>query len=440
MRLFRSSCTPIAFALATVTLAAAVHADTPPSAAAPTPVHASASASDARTVLIRAREAIEAGELESAAAMLEGFLVEAGEEPALLLTLGALYLRMGAPTVAESYLSRAKRLAGGNRNIADTADGYLRSAAAETSRSRWSGFVLFGLRYQTNPSLSPESNEILAGGLRIALPDALDEQADTNAEVSSGIHHRYRLSPQVVLASDIDLYGTLYADDSSLNYGVIELTTGPAYERPAQEHRRWRVRPHAIGLVSYFDDAVDEKTLGLGIDFGFRHGPRSAVTATYQFRHRDFSDDAFIDGAARAGDEHRLDLDFAQEIVPGQVLGLRLLGRKMNAGRPWYEEEQLEATLRYLFRVRNLLFPDRPAMAVTPYALWRTTDYGGADPAIAPNLTRSDDEWRLGIVGSAPFAKDWALELRAEQAERNSNLPNYDASNTLVMVGVRRQF
>jgi tetratricopeptide (TPR) repeat protein len=115
-----------------------------------------------------ARAAIREGNFEAAVSALEGLLVISRDQPRVLLELGALYRRMGAPRVAEAYLRRARELAGEGTQIASLADAYLREAERETSRSGWSGFVRFGLRYQSNPTLSPESDEILSQAMYFA--------------------------------------------------------------------------------------------------------------------------------------------------------------------------------------------------------------------------------------------------------------------------------
>ena len=61
-----------------------------------------------------AQEAIRAGEFESAVAVLESMLVIARNQPRVLLELAALYEKLGAHTIAQSYLDRAKALADGD--------------------------------------------------------------------------------------------------------------------------------------------------------------------------------------------------------------------------------------------------------------------------------------------------------------------------------------
>ena len=69
-----------------------------------------------------AQEAIRQGEYESAVAVLEGLLVIARNQPQILLDLAALYKRLGAETIAESYAMRAQSLAEGDAELQSLAE------------------------------------------------------------------------------------------------------------------------------------------------------------------------------------------------------------------------------------------------------------------------------------------------------------------------------
>ena len=106
----------------------------------------------------------------------------------------------------------------------------------------------------------------------------------------------------------------------------------------------------------------------------------------------------------------------------------------------YFDQDQFDITLRYSWSFRNILFNDKPRMTLSPYVILRSTDFGGPDPAIDPNTTRNDDEWRAGLNFIVPVAQTWSVFLNLERSEIDSNSPNYDATNNLFMVGLQKGF
>ena len=391
-----------------------------------------------------AQAAVRDGNFEAAIGALEGMLVIAGNQPRVLLELGVLYQRLGAPKVAQTYLLGAQEVSGPGSEIAALAEEYLYRFKKQDSPQQLTGLIRFGLRYQTNPTLSPEVDEILSGGFNVPLPAARQKESDTNALLLSRLDHRYRLKPRTTLASELIFYGTLYDRNTQLNYGLLELTSGPLFESPMNADGQFGVQPHLILRGSTLDSSMFEQTAGLGINFKYTPGadtwliPRFKVK--YQYRDIDYKD--FNDhGTAplRSGGEHRLDMRYYTEYMRGHLIELGLFGRLKEAERKYLELDQYDITLRYSLKLDNF-FQARPRMSLTPYVLHRVTDYGGPDPEIDPTITRSDREWRLGLTYRLPLTPSSSLLLDLEHTEADSNIVNYDFNNNLFMISFQKDF
>jgi len=388
-----------------------------------------------------ARIAIQEGNFEAAVGALEGMLVIARNQPRVLLELGMLYQRLGSPQVARHYLERAKAISAAGSTVASIADEYISGVDKRISPNVWSGFVKFGLRYQSNPTLAPEVDEIISGGVPIPTPGSRREESDTNAMLFSRITNRYRLNERTSLASDLVLYGTAYDQHSYLDYGLLELTSGIQWDSPQNASGRYQVRPHLLVRGSRLDHSTFEKTAGAGIDFRLGIGSDSQFNATYQYRDVSYEDyNGYGRSPLRSGDENSLDLRFSSEIKRGHLLTVRLLGRSHGAERDYFDEDRFDLTLRYSVRFRNFLFKDKPRMRLEPYVTWRKRDFGAPDPEIAPGITRADDEWRVGLNYVVPVAPTWSVFMNLERAEVDSNIVNYDVTNDLFMVGLQKGF
>jgi hypothetical protein len=397
---------------------------------------------DEADILVLACKAIAAGHYEQAVGLLQGLLLSAGDAPFVLLSVGDLYYQMRATETARYFWARAEEAARSySPAIVDELDAARRARSAPASADAWAGVIQLGMRYQSNPTLAPESNEIEAGGFRFALPAEVSDAADWNLEVVSQLEHRGAVQPRYAWVSDASFYGAYYARQDRLNFSLLELMTGPEYASAPREFSGYSLRPHVIGLLSYFDNMIYEQTVGLGLDFNCRCGRQTEVRSTYQYRSRDFADTG--DGstsADRSGGEHRLELDFLKGVRTGQFVGIGLLARDVGADLDTYAYTQFEANVRVSFGARNVLFRDAPAMTVTPYAIIRRTEYDGTVLARASAGDQVDNEFRFGLVNRVPFGNRWALQLRLEYAEVDSNVSLYDARNELASVSVEKRF
>ncbi|MCW8930264.1 MAG: DUF2860 family protein [Gammaproteobacteria bacterium] len=388
-----------------------------------------------------AHAAIEEGNFEIAVGALESMLVITSNQPRVLLELGVLYHRLGSPQVANTYLQRAKELAGEGSQITVLANEYLGELKQLDSPHYFKGFVRFGFRYQSNPTLSPERSEILSSGLSVPMPDSRKKDSDVNAFLLSRLNHRYRLSSGTSLASDLLFYGTAYDDNDELNFNLLELTSGPIFESPRRASGQHSFRPHLILRGSSLDGHLYEKTAGLGLDFKISPDTNSQFRSRYQFRDVNYDDFKDHQNASlRDGDEHRVELNYLNEFKHGHMIQVGLFARLKDAKRDYLEVDQYDISLRYSLRHDNFLFQKEQRMTLTPYIIRRFRDFGAPDPFIAPNKTRSDKEWRLGLNYKLPVSPEWALLMDMEYSEADSNIVNYDVENKLFMISLQKGF
>ncbi len=249
------------------------------------------------------------------------------------------------------------------------------------------------------------------------------------------------MNPRTSLLSDIIAYGTAYDEHDQLDYGLLELSTGVQYASPANAGGQYSLRPYLLYRASRLDDHAYEHTPGVGLDFKLRPDANSQFRAIYQYRDKDFQDSRDIGRAhLRSGDEHRLDLRYRWEFLPGQAVSARVYGRRSQAERESFEIDQLDLTLRYSVKFTNTLFEGSPRMTLTPYMIRRVRDYGAPDVGIDPLTIREDKEWRVGLTYQLPFTATWALILNYEHTDVDSNIVNFDANNDLFMIGLQTGF
>ncbi len=387
-----------------------------------------------------AQFAINEGNFESAIGAMEGMLVIASNQPRVLLELGVLYQRLGVVITANTYLQKAKDLSPPDSEIARLADEYLVEVEDKESRHTLSGVLQFGLRYQSNPTFAPEAIEIRSGGYNVPLPEARKRNSDINALLFTNANHHYVLSKRFSIATDMVLYGTAYDDNTNLNFGVIEMSSGPQFTSGLNAAGQYSVRPHIVLRASNLDGSLFEETAGLGIDFQTTLGMGTLISARYQYRditYKDYNDIGTM--PLYSGSEHREILHYRNELFRGQVLDIGLTGIQHGAERQFFETNLYEASLRYSIKFNNIL-PRQSKMTLTPYVIRQWVDYEAPDTEIDPVITRKDRQWRLGLSYQLPVIKSWSMILNLERLETDSNIINYDVVNNMGMLSLQIGF
>ncbi len=386
-----------------------------------------------------AQQAIRLGNYEAAIGALESMLILAGNQPRLLLEIGALYERLGAPKTAQYYFKQARKYAAEGSEDAAHAGRFLNTAKKRSSDHIIHGFARFGLRYQSNPALAPEVEEILSGGNLIPRPENRRPEEDWNAFLVSRVAHRYRIKPRISWTSDVVVYGTVYQEQDRLDYGMVHLTTGPEYSSPNNAGGQYSLRPYVLYRATRVDEHAYEHAPGGGLDFKLRTDPNQRWQAIYEYRDPSYQRPG---GSAERlnGSRNSLDLRYRLEFLPGQALSARLYGQSDDAQEERFEVDQLQVGLRYSHKFANTLFKGTPRMTLSPYARFTWKEYGAADAGIDPNTRRQDEIWRLGVNFTLPFTSSWALFFNYEHSEIDSNIVNFDAKNDQFMIGLQTGF
>ncbi|MPZ32717.1 MAG: tetratricopeptide repeat protein [Rhodospirillales bacterium] len=112
-------------------------------------------------VLFRfATVATQTGDLEGAVSALERMLLIDPNLPRVRLELGVLYFRLGSYELARTYLQTALASRNIPADVRAKADQYMAELDKRLTRSRFSGEVFLGMRYQSNANLGPGNSQV----------------------------------------------------------------------------------------------------------------------------------------------------------------------------------------------------------------------------------------------------------------------------------------
>jgi len=388
-----------------------------------------------------AEAASAAGDSEAAIGALERMLLIDRDIARVNLELGELYFRLKSFTIARRYFERAAASADATPVIRERAAVYLNEAERREPISRFIGNVTLGLRYQSNATYGPEG--LRSVGVPVPVPSSSAARSDWNLFGLGYLAYIYDLERQdgMTIDTDLSFYGSLYKDETQLNLGYMELSTGPRFRPFPESLPDFSIRPHIRGSLVWLDDSRYSDTYGAGVDMRQQFGDRLWLDAAYIVRNRSFRNSSDRPTASDlSGVEQTLLMRGRYAVTGDTILGLDAGYAHDDADRGYTKNNRYVIGANVMQRFAAPFSLGTAPWTATLGTAFSWIDYRSPDPAIDPGTTRADREWRISASNVIPLSPDWSVLLQAEYVKNNSNLPNYDYDNASVILGVTRRF
>lgn len=401
-----------------------------------------------------ARLLVQAGNFEGGIAAMERLLLAPNPPATLRLELGVLYYRLESYSAAESYLRAAlaqPNLSDGQRRLAEQ---LLVDAAKRNQPTRLSGFVMAGVRGQTNPSARTNEDFIRSGGALVARPSTQKRKSDTDTQLIGRLEHVYDLETQNSAELVSTLLGVAQHYSSVSSYTLkpvtekprdlllVEGTTGIRFKPDVVDFPNWTLRPHVILGNILLDGHQYAYNVGAGLESSYRVNERFLIDAAYEARNYSYSTRVDVAEAKQQGGlEHTLRLRTSYEVAPGQIVVGELVGRDHGADRGYFAYQSGEVRASYVASYANPLgWWDAPAWTTTVSAGVLQRYYDTSDPSVDSRRTREDTEFRGTLATQIPLDTAWSILLQAEYVKANSNLPNYRYDNASALASILWRF
>jgi len=399
-----------------------------------------------------ARLLTQSGNFEGAIAALERLLLDPNASPSVRVELGVLYYRLGSLDMAASLLNRALADPQLDPVLRGQAEALLKDIQQRTRVSRLEGQVTLGLRAQTNPSSRTSRDTVLSGGAPVAVPANLQPDSDSDVQLGLRLSHEYDLNTQneativSTLAAQIVKFSsssgsTLQAGGqvAPYNLALVDVTTGLRF-KPLASAPALSIRPHLIAATLAAQGHRYLSNHGVGLDAAYSLNDRTLIDGGYEYRYNNYATRVDVPAANELeGTSNQLRVRLTRELAPGQLLSGEVRMRWQRTQQRFHDVDSQEARMTYL---RSYASPFQGG------GLWTTSVWGGvqrrsfdgADPAIDPNTTRRDTEWRIGVGQTVPLSAAWSLLMQLEHSTNDSRLPNYDNKNTSLFVAASYRF
>lgn len=393
-------------------------------------------------VLLRYAElAVKAGNLEGAISALERLLLVEADQPRVNLELGVLYFRLGSYEAARGYLKNARDSGKTTPEIKQRAERMLAEVEDKTSKSDWSGELLFGIRYSTNANSGP-SGAIRSFGTTTVTTPNVSSRPDFNVMGAAALRHRYDLGTQdnAALETDLSLYGSRQFQVSEANVVLTEVTTGPR-SRPFDG---WAddisLKPFITGRYLAVQNYTTYWAWGTGIEVTSPISANSLVALTVLGRRREFVNNPDVPNNSNStGNEFAPTLEYRVTLTPALSLNFSTSATRYIAlvASESYMEFGINAALAWRF-ADPIGINGRNWIATVNAGLARAS-YDQPDPTVDPSLSRQQNDLNLGFTLGVPLDDRLTFVTQAGYARRDSDISNYayDAFTVLAAMSWR---
>jgi len=387
--------------------------------------------------------AIEIGDLDGAISALERMLLIDPNLPRVKLELGVLYYRVGSYKMAQGYLNDALAAPNVPPEVTEKAQQFLAEIDKRLARNRFSGSLYAGMRYQSNANAGPATANVRVFGSNAVLADQFTSKSDWNGFAAAQVKHEFDFQNQRgdTFESTALLYGTRQIEQTQVNLGYAELTTGPRFRFPTDGIGTISVRPYGIVDFVSLDDIRYYWAPGAGANLNAIVSPETTGDVIFEYRdlrYRDTNKEPF--NTERNGPELRGQVGATQVLFDFLQVGgyFGVIDQSAQVNSNSYRE--YDGTLTMAVVYHPPLLPGELPWNTALQATRAWIDYREPDLTVDPNETRRDRDWRLSLSTNVPITDQWGVNVTVARFMRDSSLPNFAYNNTSVAVGATFRF
>ena len=388
--------------------------------------------------------ATKAGDFEAAVSALERMLLIDPNLPRVRLELGVLYFRLGSYEMARTYIQSALDTPGIPADVRARAEQYTAELDKRLSRSRFSGEMFLGTRYQSNANLGPANSTVRLFGQGANLNQNSLGTADWGAVTTGQFRHTYDLESQdnAAIETQFTYYLTRQFQLQQANVSLVDLTSGPRFQMLRDTFQDVVVKPFVSGGYVWVNDTPYYGSYGGGVETGVLLTDNLRNVSIVSWRQQNYPDTWYLPANSLfTGTQYSAISTFSYQVNP--LTSLFAVG---NAQR--YQTQQtpsqnymlLGVGAGFAFRFADPLFRSELPWSISLSANLQWWSYDAPDPIIDPSVTRDQQDTILNLMFAVPFDDRTTFSLSLARFNRAANLPNYAFTNNSIMMGVSWRF
>ena len=376
--------------------------------------------------------AVAVGDFPGAIAALERILLLNPGLANIQLELGVLYLRVGSPALAATYLRQALSSPEVPQTVRARAVTLLAQAERSLKLHVFSGRIYLAGRYDSNANAAPGARQVRVRGQEGLLEEGDTGRADFSGELVLSLQYVYALPSHAghEIEANFVTYNRRYDKSPEVNVDTLSLDAGPRFFLASPRDPELSIRPFISASYLFLEDASYLRALGGGLHIRKIFSFAWVGEATFEAQ-----DQTFFNTEKRPTSSNRsgLFLSLASRLNY-QVTTVTLVSAGLNGARrdaradfESFYEGGLTLSLTQAYRAPFRLTASSWSAALS-FSIRRTI-YDEADPLVDPNEKRRDTRFEVIVSNNIPLTQPLTLVLSTLYTKNDSSLPNfkYDA-------------
>ncbi len=400
--------------------------------------------SDLDTLFKFATIASKTGDLEGAISALERMLLVDPDLPRVRLELGVLYYRLGSFEVARSYFEVTLKSASLTPDVKARAEQFLAESDKRLTRSRFTGEIFAGMRYQSNANLGPPTSSVRLFGQTANLNQTALGTADWGAVTSGFLRHIYDLGQNNPAQLETQLSGYLNRQFQiqAANVSILDLTSGPRFKAFNGIFEDVTLKP--FGTVGYIwvNDVPYYGSFGSGLEVGTLLSDKLRNTTNVVWRRQMYQNTWYIPTNNQfTGVEYSANSTFQYALNEAVMLYANgNLQRYQTDSTPWQNYMLYGIGGGMSFSFTDPLFKSQLPWSISLFGNVQWWYYDQPDAVVDPTVTRQQIDTILNVTLSIPFDQRTMFTVSGGRFVRSSDIPNYAFTNNSALIGVTWRF
>lgn len=384
------------------------------------------------------------GDLEGAISALERMLLVDPDLPRVRLELGVLYYRLGSFEVARSYFEVTLKSASLTPDVKARAEQFLAESEKRLTRSRFTGEIFAGMRYQSNANLGPPTSSVRLFGQTANLNQAALGTADWGAVTSGFLRHIYDLGQNNPAQLETQLSGYLNRQFQiqAANVSILDLTSGPRFKAFNGIFEDVTLKP--FGTVGYIwvNDVPYYGSFGSGLEVGTLLSDKLRNTTNFVWRRQMYQNTWYIPTNNQfTGVEYSANSTFQYAVNEAVMLYANgNLQRYQTDSTPWQNYMLYGVGGGMSFSFTDPLFKSQMPWSISLFGNVQWWYYDQPDAVVDPTVTRQQTDTILNLTLSIPFDQRTMFTVSGGRFVRSSDIPNYAFTNNSALIGVTWRF
>ena len=380
----------------------------------------------------------QAGDIEFAISTFDRLLFYNPKLSRVRFELGVLYFRLGSYEQARGYFKSALQMADVTPELAQRAEDFLTAIDKKLRVDQFSGFAQTGVRYQTNASLGPGPQSVLASGR--TFDNRFAAHPDWNWFGAFGLNYVHDFGTQYGDTFETSIIGydaqqfTLHQFD----LGLLELRAGPRFGIFPEYLNGASIKPYAIATGSLLADTPFSGAAGGGLTVHVNAG-NLALDPYVEVVQQSYRNSSFYPLASGlSGTLQTYALQTSGPVVSGLGWQTRLAFAHDDAVFTPYSYNSFSADLWLPW---NFSVPWYPlTWTLTPNIGVTNWRYQAPDPAIDPTVAQRSLGWRAGLEIDIPIRNLFSFGALLQYSAIASNIPVFNMKNLAITLGPTVKF